>query len=248
VDIKIAYPPDGGTAADPVRVPRHFIAFGTKKAAEIPVGVMMSIDDGTHKADGKVVIGGTSILPYYKKKVDKTLVEDPTKWAIYFRMSAHHKRRFSLLVFDGALFPPVGMVGPVSITVVRRDYLATEKRPGAKKGDKEGKNVDKDAKKVARPVGILVNPPSGTHMFADLFIASGDLPPGDYDIDTGTMLVDFRDHTTKVCDPDWSWSDGSSFWAAFFPPIDKTTYQAVDVQVVFKPSGDEDGSTGIVLD
>jgi hypothetical protein len=236
VAITIKYP-NGGTAMTPARLPRQFVAYGSKLAAEVPVGVMMSMDSTTHKPNGQVEIGGTSIA--YKKKSGGMLVEDPTRWAIHFRLiRTNHRHRFSLVVFDAMSFPPEGMQGAAAINTVRRDFLATHRRDrGAEKKDKRGIIF----------IPVFVNPASGTEMSADQFVAYGDLPAGDYDIDQGTKIVSSADHSTKVCDPDWSWSDGSSFWAAFFPSIDKTLYPKVDVQVVFKPSNDEDGSTEIIL-
>jgi hypothetical protein len=236
VPIEIKFPIKDGTAADPVRVPKQFIAFGKKDPGQVPAGFMVSIDPATHKPDGKFVIGGFSVP--YKKKGKDTLVEDPTKWAIYFRMAGtSHKQQFRLLVFDVGTFPPMCM--PVQVTPSCRDHLAVLKnRVGKGKNDSEAS-------------GRYINPASGTQMPRDQFVAYGDLPPGDYDIlidpmDMNATQLVKSDDNTRVCGPYWSWSDSSGFWAAFFPEINPAITK-VDVQVVFKPSNDEDGTTGIEL-
>jgi hypothetical protein len=156
---------------------------------------------------------------------------DPNTWAIHFKMNgASHKQFFKLLIIDIAVFPLD--CKKCEIIPVCREYIAVMKK---------SRN------------GRYVNPASDSDMPRDQFVAYGDLTPGDYDIlidpmdMNATQLTNPDDGKKRVCGPYWSWSDTSSnFWAAFFPPID-VSVKRVDLDVVFKPSNDEDGSTNINL-
>jgi hypothetical protein len=231
--IKIAYPKTG-TATAAHSLPEKFVAVGAKKSGERPVALLVSVDPTSHKPDGKVIISGHPI-PYKKKDAaTKKLVHDPEHWGFYFRVNgARPKQLFSLVVFDAKSFTDAG--GDVTLSTVRSDFLVLDRHPQGKeekpmKGGKPGYGT----------------PGTGDEVPADQFVASVELPAGDYDIDLDNTHVYDANTTTVISSPDWSWPDGNGFCAAFFPTIQKSSYPAlVDLTVVTLSSGDPQKMPGI---
>ena len=101
--IKILYPKAGTDWKQPTVLPRQFVAIGTKVAAEMPLGVMISLDTAD-KPDGKYRIGGETIV--FKPDASGT-TQEPTKWALSFRIptGVGRHQRFVLAVLDSEDLP-----------------------------------------------------------------------------------------------------------------------------------------------
>lgn len=253
-NISIVYPRPGTNANNPTKLPSKFVAFGTKDANEVPMGMLVSVG-GAGKPNGKAVIGGTRIN--YKKKNTTTgaLEDDDRKWALVFNLGNFNRNlKLSLIVFDGRDLPAVGATTDTTISLKRVDHLAAS--PKEKKKSRVLKLAGSDARaQVAELEGdwqrlalslFAIYPPPSSQMAAAQFVAYGDLPAGSTDVGPGTRLVD-ASTGDPVATPDWSWSDGETFWAAFFPSIDNTAHPFVDLEVVYLPGNDTDGSADIEL-
>lgn len=233
--ITIVYPPQG-TAAKPTRLTRRFIAVGVKAANDIPLGVMISVDGGG-VPDNKYRIGGST---FYQN--DNAA---GTKWAMHFQLPPKVRRnqRFKLVVFNTQNLPASidqqNLAAPAQI----RDYLFVK---GTRKQASVGNGGGNSLLRRLEQIEIVESPTTGGEAQQTQVVAYGYLPDGDVDIHpTDTVLVKFND-ASVTRPPDWSWTDGGGFWAAFFPDLTNVMNKA-NLTVVYTPSASEEEVTGIDL-
>lgn len=236
--ISILFPPDG-SAAKPIHLPRRFVAVGTRDSANQQVlGVLLS-HDGKHRIGGQTLKHGGEND------------EEPTKWAIHFRVprGIRRNKRFKLVVFNSGDLP-----GNLSAqTTYRRDYLYFRNDPRTRVADRRERAGGSDSEgqppgvHMIRIVEVPLSGPNGTVLRTDFF-AYGICPAGNNDIDTteaGTEIVN-ADNEAQSYRPSWSFPGEDGFWAAFFPAIDPAIPK-VHLTVVYTPNGDEEGVRDIAL-
>jgi hypothetical protein len=200
--------------------------MGTKAAGEGAIGIMVSLDGGG-APDGNYRIGGTT-LPWINRATGLPVAN---RWAIHFKMPAgiDKRQRFALVVYD-----------TTGAEAARRDHLYIKK--GARRATYAAAPA---APSLPLSIYTVVDPVTGGSASRDYFVAYGLLPDGNDAVNEAqTEVVNSADFTEKW-NPTWSWTDGSGFWAAFFPTL--TGMTNVNLSVVYSPNNDEEEATNITV-
>jgi len=257
VNIKIRHP-KSGNSNKPERIAAHFMAYGSKDDAEVPLGVLLSVDS-TGAWDKKLQIPGR-LIEY------KSTNTDPLKnWAMYFNMppKVSPMQRFTLAVFDSQKLPATI---EAQQQVAKSEHLVSRKGRktkatghsfanemgvvefyGPTSGPPLGPNAGPKAGPHAGPnagdTAMIVTPSAGDTLNQIQPVAYGYLPAGDNNVDTGNT---FLEDTTNanITAVDWSFTDETGFWAVFF---DTTTSTQANVVITYTPTGSVEEATDVKL-
>lgn len=226
--------PAAGTAAALNMLPKKFVAWGTKdRDAQVPLGVVYSTkNDGT--PDGKRMIGGVP-LPGARL--------GDTRWALFFNIpKTKPNDRHTLLVLDAKALPTT----ITAAGALKADYLGFKRRertgfapPAKRKTD----DFDAQLRELLTRMAVDYPLPTST-VGATEFLSYGILPSGDYDINGAETKVVNQANQSETA-PDWSWTDGTGFWAAFWPAL--AAGPVVDLYVTYLPSGTDEIIRDITL-
>jgi hypothetical protein len=215
-------PPTGGATSGstkkPVRLHAHFVAYGSKAAAEVPMGLLVSVN-ATGNADNIFRIPGQ--LRDYKKL--NGMIDD-TKWVMYFAIPDEPKlsptQLFVVSVIDG--------LSSTAQTPIKSAFLVIRK--GTKK------NADGTYSRVrVGPVLTSVIEP-GESVSNSQPGAYGYLPYGDINVDAGNTKIQESNNEQSNRGVEWYWTDECGFWAVFFDSSSALGWSKANVVVTYSPS------------